>query len=102
MGNSIVNSIITGTKALVIGLWALTILGLLSLSLSLSPLITQIQFYVLVLAGIVLLAHFVEYCVMKERMMTKTTIKMSFIQTMMWGYVYWLPILIDSKNKQES
>jgi len=93
-----VNSIILGTKALVIGLWALVILGLLSLS----PLSTQFQFYVLVVAGIVLLAHFVEYRVMKEIMMTKAKIKMSLIQTMMWGYVYWLPILIDSKNKQES
>jgi len=66
MGNSIVNLIIKGTKALVIGLWVLAILGLLSLSLSVSPIITQIQFYILALAGIVLLAHFVEYWVMKE------------------------------------
>jgi len=34
--------------------------------------------------------------------MVKAKIKMNFIQTMMWGYVYWLPIFIDSKNKQEN
>jgi len=98
MINAIVNFIIKGTKASVIGLWVLVILQLLSLS----PLSEQFQFYVFALAGTVLLTHFIEYWVMKERIILKEKIKMSFIQTMMWGYVYWLPILIDSKNKQEN
>ena len=83
------NLIILALKALLVGLWGLALLGLLSLS----PLPAQYQFYLLVLAGGVLLVHLLEYFAMKAKVMTKAKIEMSFIQTMLWGFGYWLPLL---------
>jgi len=86
------NFIILVLKISLVGLWGLAFLGLLSMS----PLPTEYQFYVLALAGVVLLAHFLEYFVMKGKVMAKVSIKISFIQTMLWGFGHWLPLL---KNK---
>jgi len=83
------NLIILALKASLVGLWGLALLGLLSLS----PLPAEYQFYVLALAGVVLLAHLLEFFAMKAKVMTKTKTEMSFIQTMLWGFGYWLPLL---------
>ncbi len=89
------NFIIVSTKALLIGLWLFAILGLLVLS----PLPAEYQFYVLVLAGIVLLVHFLEYFAMKDKLKSKSNIEMSFVETMLWGFGYWLPILQNNSEK---
>lgn len=79
-----------------IGLWVFALLGLLSLS----PLSFEYQPYVLALAGVVLLVHLLEFFAMKTKVKSKSTIDMSFVQTMLWGFSYWLPLL--KKNKQLS
>ncbi|KGJ90809.1 DUF1145 domain-containing protein [Colwellia psychrerythraea] len=86
------NLIIHSTKALLAGLWILAILGLISIS----PLPTEYQFYLLVLAGIVLLVHLLEFVAMKGKVKNKSNIEISFVQTMLWGFGHWLPLL---KNK---
>ncbi|MCW8864685.1 MAG: DUF1145 domain-containing protein [Colwellia sp.] len=83
------NLIIYSTKVLLVGLWLMVILGLVSLS----PLPAQYQFYALALASVVLLVHLVEYFVMKAKVLSKTKTQMSFIQTMLWGFGYWLPLI---------
>jgi len=83
------SSIITVLKISLVGLWGLALLGLLSMS----PLPEQYQPYILPLVGIVLVAHLVEYFAMKAKVMAKTKIQMSFTQTMLWGFGYWLPLL---------
>jgi uncharacterized protein YhhL (DUF1145 family) len=86
------NFIIHSTKALLAGLWILAILGFISIS----PLPAEYQFYLLVLAGIVLLVHLLEYIAMKAKVKSKSNTEISFVQTMLWGFGHWLPLL---KNK---
>jgi len=81
--------IIFALKASIVGLWGLALLGLLSMS----PIPIKFQFYVLPLIGIVLVIHLVEYFAIKAKIMAKAKIEMSFIQTMLWGFGYWLPLL---------
>jgi len=77
------------TKGLLVILWALAILLLVSLS----PLSIEFNFYVLALASTVLIIHLIEYFAIKAKIIAKTKIKMSFVQTMLWGFGYWLPLL---------
>tara|TARA_B110000438_G_scaffold295963_1_gene339884 strand:- start:1124 stop:1396 length:273 start_codon:yes stop_codon:yes gene_type:complete len=86
------NVVVFSLKALLTGLWIFAILGLLSLS----PLPTEVQFYVSLLACITLLVHFVEFFAMKTKFKRQGGIAMDFLQTMLWGFGYWLPILKSS------
>jgi len=83
------NLIIHSTKALLAGLWILAILGLISIS----PLPAEYQSYLFPLAGIVLLVHLVEFFAMKAKVKTKSNTDISFVQTMLWGFSHWLPLL---------
>jgi uncharacterized protein YhhL (DUF1145 family) len=76
-------------KVSLIGLWGAALLGFTSMS----PLPEQYHLYVLALTGVVLLAHFIEYFAMKGKVLSKAKIEMSFTQTMLWGFGYWLPLL---------
>ncbi|AAZ24940.1 MULTISPECIES: DUF1145 domain-containing protein [Colwellia] len=89
------NFIIHSTKALLTGLWILAILGLASIN----PLPVEYQLYLLPLAGIVLLAHLLEYFAMKAKVKTKSNTEISFVQTMLWGFGHWLPLLNKSIEK---
>ncbi len=86
------NLIIHSTKALLAGLWLLAILGLVSIT----PLPAEYQSYLLPLAGIVLFVHLLEYVAMKAKVKSKSNTEISFVQTMLWGFGHWLPLL---KNK---
>ncbi|MBA6415827.1 DUF1145 domain-containing protein [Colwellia sp. 6M3] len=86
------NVVVFSLKALLTGLWIFAILGLLSLS----PLPTEVQFYVSLLACITLLVHFVEFFAMKTKFKSQSGLAMNFGQTMLWGFGYWLPILNSS------
>jgi len=81
--------LINSTKAVLMGLWIFALLGLLSLS----PLPIEYQFYLLALAGIVLLVHLLEFFTMKTKVKSKSNIDISFVQTMLWGFGHWLPLL---------
>ncbi|TWX67954.1 DUF1145 domain-containing protein [Colwellia demingiae] len=83
------NFIIHSTKALLAGLWIMAILGLVSIS----PLPSEYQLYLLALAGIVLLVHLIEFFAMKTKVKSKSNIEISFVQTMLWGFGHWLPLL---------
>lgn len=89
------NFIIHSTKALLAGLWILAILGFISVS----PLPEEYQFYLLILAGIVLLVHLLEYFAIKAKVKTKSNADISFVQTMLWGLCHWLPLLNKSIEK---
>ncbi|WP_191321721.1 DUF1145 domain-containing protein [Colwellia sp. C1TZA3] len=89
------NIVIYSLKALLTGLWVLAILGLLSLS----PLAAEYQFYALVLAGVALLVHFIEFFAMKAKFKKQSGLAMNFVQTMLWGFGYWLPILQLAKKQ---
>ncbi len=76
-------------KTSLVALWVLALLGILSIS----PFPEQYQFYILPLACLVLLVHLIEYFAMKAKLKNKSDIEMSFVQTMLWGFGYWLPLL---------
>ncbi len=84
--------IVKGVKVSVIGLWAMVFLSLLSM-LSIS--IVEYRSYIFLILGLVLLVHFAEYRLMKEKFMAKTKTKLSFMQTMLWGFGYWLPLYVS-------
>ena len=86
------NLIIYITKAVLGGLWLMTILGLLSIS----PLPIEYQPYILILSGIVLLVHLLEFVAVKATVLSRIKSQVNFMQTMLWGFGYWLP-LIKSK-----
>ena len=75
-------------KASLTVLWTLTIAGLLDIS----PLPQLIQFYLFIIATGVLLIHLIEYYYLRVKFERETTTTMNFIQTMLWGFGYWLPI----------
>lgn len=81
--------LINTTKGLLIILWSLAFLSMLSLS----PLPEEYKLYVLTLACVVLVVHFIEYFTMKAKLKSKIDGEMNFMQTMLWGFGYWLPIL---------
>ena len=89
------NVVVFSLKALLTGLWIFAILGLLSLS----PLPTEVQFYVSLLACITLLVHFVEFFAMKTKFKNQSGLAMNFGQTMLWGFGYWLPMLKSSTEQ---
>ena len=86
------NIVVYSLKALLTGLWIFAILGLLSLS----PLPTEVQFYISALAYVALLVHFIEFFAMKTKFKNQSGLEMNFVQTMLWGFGYWLPILKSS------
>jgi uncharacterized protein YhhL (DUF1145 family) len=86
------NVVIYSLKALLIGLWIFVILGLLSLS----ELPTEVQLYVSELACVVLLVHFIEFFAMKTKFKNQSGLAMNFLQTMLWRFGYWLPIMKSS------
>ena len=89
------NFIIHSTKALLAGLWILAILGMISIS----PLPAEYQWYLLVLAGVVLVVHLLEYFALKAKVKHKSNTDISFTQTMLWGFGHWLPLLNKSIEK---
>ncbi|MBA6327056.1 DUF1145 domain-containing protein [Colwellia sp. MB02u-6] len=81
------NFVIYSLKALLTGLWALAIIAVLSLS----PLPTDYQFYALTSAGVALLVHFIKFFTTKAKFKKQRGLAMNFVQTMLWGFGYWLP-----------
>jgi uncharacterized protein YhhL (DUF1145 family) len=67
--------------------------------LSLSPLPVDYQFYAFTLAGVALLVHFIEFFAMKAKFKKQSGLAMNFVQSMLWGFGYWLPILQQSKKQ---
>ena len=80
---------VMGVKILLVGLWGVAILILFSIS----PIPKDYQNYVLILTGIVLMVHFIEFVAIKGKLKRNNDIEMNFLQTMLWGFGYWLPIL---------
>jgi uncharacterized protein YhhL (DUF1145 family) len=88
------NIVIYSLKALLTGLWVLAILALLSLS----PFAADYQFYILVLAAVALLVHLIEFFAIKAKFKKQSGLSMNFVQTMLWGFGYWLPILKQAEK----
>jgi uncharacterized protein YhhL (DUF1145 family) len=88
------NVVIYSLKVLLTSVWVLAILALLSLS----PLPADYQFYAVTLAGVALLVHFIEFFAMKAKFKKQSGLAMNFVQTMLWGFGYWLPILKQSRK----
>jgi uncharacterized protein YhhL (DUF1145 family) len=78
---------ITLTKALLLALWAASILSLLSI------LPEPYGQPVLMLGAVILLLHFFEYLLVKSKVAKRTGGKTGFIETMAFGFGYWLPVL---------
>ena len=75
------------TKALALTLWAACVLSLLSI-------IPQLYGQpVLMLGAVVLLLHFVEYLLVRSKVAERQEGKTGFIETMAFGFAYWLPVL---------
>ena len=51
------------------------------------------------IAGVVLVIHFFQYVFVKARIGRPDGGEISFIKTMLFGFSYWLPILINPKQK---
>ncbi len=75
------------TKALLLALWAACILSLLSI---------MPEPYgqpVLMLGAVILLLHFFEYLLVRSKVAKRIGGKTGFIETMAFGFGYWLPVL---------
>jgi glucose uptake protein GlcU len=90
-----INVMVMSVKVLLLGLWGLFLLSVISLS----PMPPEYQGYVFPLVGIVLAAHLLEYFAMKARFKRKTNLDMNFVQTMLWGFGYWLPLFSNNTVK---
>lgn len=53
---------------------------------------------VLWVGGLLLLIHLVEYLVTKPIVARRSNGEVGFIQTMLFGYGHWLPMLVQSKE----
>jgi uncharacterized protein YhhL (DUF1145 family) len=74
-------------RAFLLALWAACILSLLSI-------IPQPYGQpVLMLGAVVLLLHFVEYLLVRSKVAERQEGKTGFIETMAFGFAYWLPML---------
>ncbi len=78
---------IGSTRILLLALWAACILSLFSI-------IPQpYSQAVLILGTVVLLIHFVEYLLVRSKVAERLGGKTGFIETMTFGFGYWLPVL---------
>ena len=86
--------IIQSTKALLMALWAACVLSLLS--------IVQEPYArtVLMIGAVVLLVHFVEYLLVRSKVVERQGGNTGFIGTMVFGFGYWLPVLRSTQNEQ--
>ncbi len=75
------------TKALLLVFWAACILSLLSVVPE------PYSRYVLMIAAVLLLLHFVEYLLVRSRVAERLGGKTGFIGTMAFGFGYWLPVI---------
>jgi uncharacterized protein YhhL (DUF1145 family) len=75
------------TRALLLALWAACILSLLSL------IPEPYGQPVLMFGAVVLLLHFVEYLLVRSKVAERLGGKTGFIETMAFGFGYWLPVL---------
>ena len=75
------------TKAGLLVLWAICILGLLAIFPE------PYARIVLMIGAVVLLVHFVEYLLVRSKVAEKLDGNTGFIGTMVFGFGHWLPIL---------
>ncbi|NOR19080.1 MAG: DUF1145 domain-containing protein [Xanthomonadales bacterium] len=80
------------TKALLLAFWAVCILSLLSVVPE------PYSRYVLIIAAVLLLLHFVEYLLVRSRVAERLGGKTGFIETMAVGFGYWLPVIRHSQK----
>jgi len=75
------------TKVALLAFWLACILSLVSL-------IPKPYGQTIVwIGGLVLLVHLVEYVFVKSRVAERNAGNTGFIQTLLFGFVYWLPVL---------
>lgn len=84
-----VNVMVTSVKVLLAILYGVSFLSLFSLP----PIVVDYRVYLLAILCLVLLAHLIEFLVMKTKVENISNKKMSFSKTMLWGCGYWLPII---------
>ena len=75
------------TKAGLLVLWAICILGLLAI------IPEHYARIVLMIGAVVLLVHFVEYLLVRSKVAENMDGNTGFIGTMVFGFGHWLPIL---------
>ena len=75
------------TKAGLLALWAASIMSLLSIVPE------PYGQAVLMLGAVILLLHFFEYLLVKSKVAKRLGGKTGFIETMLFGFGYWLPVL---------
>jgi uncharacterized protein YhhL (DUF1145 family) len=75
------------TRVFALALWVACIVSLL---------VTLPEGYrsvILMIGGLVLLLHFLEYLLVRSKVAAKLDGKTGFIQTMMFGFAFWWPVL---------
>lgn len=87
-----VNMMVRSIKILLTILYGISFLSLFSLP----PIIIDYQAYVLAFVFVVLIVHIIEFFVMKTKVENIINNKMSFLKTMLWGFGYWLPLVINN------
>ena len=75
------------TKALLLAFWAACFLSLLSI------IPEPYSRYLLMIAAVLLLLHFVEYLLVRSRVAERLGGETGFIGTMVFGFGYWLPVI---------
>ena len=81
------NLVIGLTKVALLAFWLACILSLISL------IPKSYGQTILWIGGLVLLVHLVEYLFVKSKLAERSAENTGFIQTLLFGFVYWLPVL---------
>ena len=81
------NLLIGLTKVALLAFWLACILSLVSL------IPKSYGQTILWIGGLVLLVHLVEYLFVKSKVAERNTGNTGFIQTLLFGFIYWLPVL---------
>lgn len=86
------NIVVSATKITLSAFWV-------AWALSIASLIPQpYGKIVLWVGGLLLLIHLVEYLAMKTIIARRNNGEVDFIQTLLFGYGHWLPMLLESRR----
>jgi uncharacterized protein YhhL (DUF1145 family) len=88
--------VIKVAKVTLLAFWLAWVLSLLSLTGQ------PYSQFILWIGGLLLLVHFVEYLFVRSRVAERDNGNTGFIQTMLFGFAHWLPVLKrpDQENGQ--
>jgi uncharacterized protein YhhL (DUF1145 family) len=83
---------VKATRIGVIVFWVALVLSLISV------IPRPYSSYVIWIGGWVLLIHLLEYFYVKAKFPGQDSVEISFVQTMLFGFTYWLPLFVNDRG----